>query len=179
MKLQIQFGERKGKKLSYPEKTQARPTLARARDVLFNWLISHSYHRVCDLFAGTGILGIEALSLGAEHVQFVDIKKSHLNQIKTVTQQLNFKNKTINFKEQDAFVFLKNAQSPYDLIFVDPPFDKNYHQNLLKELRQSPAVTPQTLIYFESPHEEEFDEQWKVLKEKKISKVKIYLIQKA
>ena len=179
MQVRIQFGERKGKKLTYPSDTNARPTLARARDVLFNWLIPFDYKKVCDLFAGTGILGLEALSLGAQTVHFIDCQKTHLHSIRKAASDLNLKDRSAICTHDDAFSFIDNQQQAFDLIFADPPFDKNYHQKLLDALFKSAIADQKTLIYLESDKQEIFDSNWRVLKEKKIAKVRIYLIQKA
>lgn len=178
MQLKIQFGRFKGKKLFYPVDYEARPTLARSRDVVFNWLGDLNGDRCLDLFAGTGVLGLEALSSGAKSVDFVDIKKRHLSQISRHLADLTCCKKQFTLSDIGAQAWLKKSSIPYDIIFVDPPFERKMYNQVLDWLRLSQAVCEKTLLYIEAPAGLEFDKSWQIIKEKKIAQVRIYLIKK-
>lgn len=177
MQLKIQFGLYKGRKLTYPKDYPARPSLARTRDVLFNWLQNLTSLKCLDLFAGSGILGIEALSLGAQSVDFIDLNKSNTVEIKKKLSLLNVE-KRCRIIHADALKWAKKAQGVYDIIFIDPPFDKEMHQAVLATLYQSVFVDHNTLLFIESPQNIDFSTSWDLVKEKKIGKVRIYLIKK-
>lgn len=177
MELKIQFGRFRGKKLRYPKDYKARPTLARSRDVLFNWCQHWSNWRCLDLFAGSAILGIEALSLGAGHVDFIEKEKKHVQQIVQKLTEIPFLG-NFSVKQTDAFKWLRKNHDSYDFIFLDPPFEENLHAKSLNALKDSPTLSESTLIFIESPKDLVFDPYWEVLKEKKIGKVRIYLIKK-
>jgi 16S rRNA (guanine966-N2)-methyltransferase len=177
MELKVQFGHFKGKKLRYPKNYDARPTLARSRDVLFNWCQKCTNWRCLDLFAGTAILGIEALSLGAGHVDFIDVEKKHVQQIVKQLTEMSFLG-SYSVKQMDAFKWLKKTHLSYDLIFLDPPFDRKFHQKLLLLLEDSTALSDSTMIFIESGEYLSFSQYWEVLKEKKLGNVRIYLIKK-
>lgn len=177
MELRVLFGSLKGRKICYPKNYEARPTLARTRDVLFNWQQSFKGMRSLDLFAGTGIIGLESLSLGGSHVDFIELSKKNAKTIKNKFSSLPIQGR-YGVHEVDAFEWIKKSHTPYDFIFIDPPFDKDLHDKLLSSLLESPCVNDDTLLFVESPSVLDFRFKWEVLKEKKIGKVKIYLIKK-
>ena len=176
MELKIQFGKFKGKRLKYSDKHQARPSLARARDVLFNWLYRCDDKKCLDLFAGSGVLGLEAFSLGAKSITFIDLSNFHIQGIK---DQLRLFNETPVFEcyHADAFEWLKKKTQQFDIIFLDPPFHQNLIDKVLNDLNFLKAVHEKTLIYLEAekgwlPS----TENWRIIKQKNISEVSIYLI---
>ncbi len=174
----IQFGQKKGKKLSYPINKNLRPTLARARDVLFNWLkCDLKEWRCLDLFAGTGILGIQALSLGAAHVDFVesDIHRGRILQMHL--DEMGYDRKSKIWCQQVQSCLQKHLdQECYDLIFLDPPFDQpELVETVFNHLGR--FCSEKSLIYFESPAQKIWNlpAQFSVWKEKKIGDVVIRL----
>ncbi|MBX9621267.1 MAG: 16S rRNA (guanine(966)-N(2))-methyltransferase RsmD [Alphaproteobacteria bacterium] len=131
--MRIVGGRFRGKKLAAPIHQGTRPTSDRARETLFNILL-HNPHlgpqvflgkRVLDVFAGTGALGLEALSRGAETVSFIEKDPAAL---KILRENLKaFDLPALQIFEEDATHLSRSFMVPFDLIFFDPP----YHQNLL------------------------------------------------
>jgi 16S rRNA (guanine966-N2)-methyltransferase len=131
--MRIIGGRFRGKKLVTPTHQGTRPTSDRARETLFNILL-HNPHlassvllgkRVLDVFAGTGALGLEALSRGAETVSFIENDPAAL---KVLRENLKaFDLPALQIFEEDATRLSRSSMAPFDLIFLDPP----YHQNLL------------------------------------------------
>ena len=131
--MRIVGGKFRGKKLVAPAHQGTRPTSDRARETLFNILL-HNPHlgpqvllekKVLDVFAGTGALGLEAFSRGAETVSFIENDPAAL---KVLRENLKaFDGATSQIFEEDAAHLSRSPMAPFDLIFLDPP----YHQNLL------------------------------------------------
>ena len=125
--LKITSGRFKKRKINVPRNSQVRPTQAKLRLHVFNYLADFLQNaKILDLYAGTGAFGIEALSRGAKHATFVDKVSKSIRTIEKNINTLGIKDKTTLIK-QDAIQFLVRAfkkQDLYDIIFIDPPFDK-------------------------------------------------------
>jgi 16S rRNA (guanine966-N2)-methyltransferase len=110
------------------QKNGLRPTMDRVRETLFNILQHGDFSalkraRVLDLFSGTGALGLEALSRGAEHASFVDIEEKSLDFVRENTMLLQA-HKGVTLLKRDATNLNKNTGRPFNLIFLDPPYGK-------------------------------------------------------
>jgi 16S rRNA (guanine966-N2)-methyltransferase len=120
-RLRIVGGRWRGMRIDFPPIEAIRPTPDRVRETLFNWLQEHILGAAClDLFAGSGALGIEALSRGALHVTFVDREPrivKHLNATLARLQAMNAEVVT-----SDALLYLKGPPRRFDTVFLDPPF---------------------------------------------------------
>jgi 16S rRNA (guanine966-N2)-methyltransferase len=131
MGLRIIAGEFKGKKLTSVRGKTIRPTADRTRESMFN-ILSHRVPEaiVLDLFAGTGALGIEALSRGAESAVFVDNSRESLSVIRRNVEScaLDDRASIIKWNIEKNLNCLKAVKTGFDLVFIDPP----YHRNLLK-----------------------------------------------
>lgn len=129
-----------------------RPTTDRVRESLFNVLQGGRFGdpirdaRVLDLFAGTGALGLEALSRGAAHVTFVDNGRAAQKLIKDNIIKLRRQSDTTLISSDAAH--LQNG-SPCDLIFLDPPYGQNLGQTALKTAISKGWVAPGALIAWE------------------------------
>jgi len=122
--VRIITGKYKGRTLKIPKNEDIRPTSDRVKETLFNILsnrINFEDLLVLDLFAGTGALGFEALSRGAEKVFFVDNYPKALKMIKDNAQILGCSDKIITVND-DALNFIDYADEKFDLIFADPPY---------------------------------------------------------
>jgi 16S rRNA (guanine(966)-N(2))-methyltransferase RsmD len=120
--MRVITGSAKGRKLfAFPkEKPGLRPTSGHVKESVFNIIqFDIEGRRVLDLFAGTGQLGVEALSRGAAFCDFVDIDTSI---VKKNVEALGFSDKS-NMRKTDAIAYLKTVSEKYDLIFLDPPYD--------------------------------------------------------
>lgn len=140
---------------SLPLKTPAgpdtRPTTDRIKETLFNMLQPYLSDAVfVDLFSGSGGIGIEALSRGARHAYFVENDKRALA---CIVENLKFTKFTeqATVLRQDAVSALYGIhEQTVDVIFMDPPYDRDYERQVLQVLRELPWVTPDTLIVTEA-----------------------------
>ncbi|MEL0047724.1 MAG: 16S rRNA (guanine(966)-N(2))-methyltransferase RsmD [Gammaproteobacteria bacterium] len=123
--VRINSGSLRGRKITFPDVEGLRPTLGRSRQTLFNWLRPMLRETKClDLFAGSGALGIEAASNGAEHVAFVEQQRQVGDCLKRSLEKLDLQNQT-SLTVGDGITFLRQSSEPFDVIFVDPPFAAN------------------------------------------------------
>jgi 16S rRNA (guanine966-N2)-methyltransferase len=113
-------GEFRGRRLSAPRGLRTRPTADRVREALFSMLGDVSGARVLDLYAGSGALGIEALSRGAASVVFVERDPRAAAVIERNLASLGLEQQVVR---QDAIRFLARARGMFDLVFCDPPYD--------------------------------------------------------
>ena len=188
--LRIIAGQWRGRKLSFATAPGLRPTPDRVRETLFNWLQGHLHDARClDLFAGSGALAFEALSRGAGHVTLVENNREAANELRENIALLQTDNALLI--QADAFQYLdaqcfdgKPQSSPtqaFDLIFLDPPFRKNYLPKLLTSVHEKNLLTKGGVIYLEyeneaNPQLEEALEPFEVLKEKKAGQIISQLI---
>lgn len=122
--IRIIGGQWRGRKLSFSGGSDLRPTLGRTRETLFNWLRPHIAGTRClDLFAGSGALGFEALSQGAEHVVLVERNPPTVQSLKKSIAALGVAERCSVIKS-DAAVYLGGLAEPFDIAFIDPPFDR-------------------------------------------------------
>jgi 16S rRNA (guanine966-N2)-methyltransferase len=122
--LRIIAGRHRGRRLRFPPGVDIRPTPDRVRETLFNWLQPRiDGARVLDLFAGSGALGLEALSRGAGQVVFVERDRSAAAAIETVTREWGQTNARIACADALAWLAAADAASPFDIVFLDPPYD--------------------------------------------------------
>ncbi len=161
--MRIISGLARGRKLATPGQSKAiRPTTDRAREALFSILGNRvAAARILDLFAGTGALGLEALSRGAKLVVFVDYHHAALQLIRknctNCIQSMEFAsfNKPVILKHDLQRNFhLKFPQSVkdtvFDLIFLDPPYGQGLAKSCLNEIDTSDLIHPSTLVIAEA-----------------------------
>ena len=131
---------------------QTRPTSNRIKETLFNILqpvVQGS--RFLDLFAGSGAIGIEALSRGAREAVFVEKSRQACACIEDNLTRTHLKEKA-SVMTTDVFAAVKRLAlkgQPFDIIFLDPPYDAGYEEEVLRELAASPLVNEDTLIIAE------------------------------
>ena len=149
--IRIIGGKWKGKKIYFNLNDDLRPTPDRAKETLFNWLGQDLSEMHClDLFSGTGALGLEALSRGAKKVTFVEKNKDYLQKIKKVYLEMSQKEDCDFYcAECLEWVQSKSSKAKYDLIFIDPPFNKNLIDNLLSNILRRELLSESGKIYFE------------------------------
>lgn len=150
--LRIIGGQWRGRRLSVSAAAGLRPTADRNRETLFNWLQgSLQGARALDLFAGTGALGLEALSRGAASAVFVERNRRVGNALKAALVQLDAGARA-RLVIDDALRFLKRTPPPtaFDLVFLDPPFNSDLLAVTITALVQPGWLNPGAQIYLES-----------------------------
>ncbi len=150
--LRIIAGKFKARKCIFPDQIEGlRPTQDRVRETLFNWLMGSIIDAKClDAFAGSGALGLEALSRGAKSCYFVEKNKHAIYTLKENCLRLNINNAKIT--QADALSILASDVN-YDLIFLDPPFAGNMLETALEIILKNKSVDSSTLIYIECAKE--------------------------
>jgi 16S rRNA (guanine966-N2)-methyltransferase len=177
--IRITGGNLKGKKIPFDFKSSLRPTSSKLREVLFNWLQFEIQDYKClDLFAGTGALGIEAISRGAEKTVFIESNKKNYLSIKNSISELNLKNYSMVLFKDGLNWIKENDLSMFDLILLDPPFNKNYEIKALEIFYKNKNLKSSCKIYIEFSKFFEFKlpDSFEVLKEKIVGDVKVLLV---
>jgi 16S rRNA (guanine966-N2)-methyltransferase len=124
--LRIIAGRHRGRRLQFPAGVDIRPTPDRVRETLFNWLQPRiEQARVLDLFAGSGALGLEALSRGAAHVTFVEKDRRAAAAIEAVTREWGESGARVSCTGALEWLATNGAEPPFDIVFLDPPYDSN------------------------------------------------------
>jgi len=148
--LRIIGGQWRGRKLTFSPAPGLRPTTDRVRETLFNWLAPVIHQARClDLFAGSGALGIEALSRGAAHCDFVDLSAAALDRIRAHLDTLGAAHRGACHR-LPASDFLAAAEQPYDIVFVDPPFGQALVAPTCRLLASSGLLARGAAVYVES-----------------------------
>lgn len=149
-RIRIIGGNLRNSRLDVPDLPGLRPTAERLRETLFNWLApTITGARVLDLCAGTGALGIEALSRGAGSVQFVEREARVAQALRQNLERLKLADAPV--AALDAQVFLRGSGRPHDLVLLDPPFALTLWEALAQQLEQGGWLAVAALIYVESP----------------------------
>jgi len=167
--LRIISGAFKGRKLHSHQGLSLRPTSDRTRESIFN-ILSSSFEtfdsrRVLDLYAGTGALGIEALSRGAYKATFVEMEK---NALSVLQRNVSFipdpgRYEIIGTTAASAIKLLQKRGERFDLIFMDPPYGKNLVQTTLAALAETALFTRQSLVLCEHFIRDRIEEQYGTL----------------
>lgn len=163
--MRIIAGRFKGRVLTSFQADHIRPTTDRVKESLFNKWMRHTEDAlVLDLFAGTGNLGIESLSRGAQHVDFVEMNPKSIAILKKNLDLLKIESNEYSIFKQDVLIYLKKySGNPYNLILVDPPFTEKMAHDVMLALDGSKAFNENTLIAIESVKKERIDEEYQNL----------------
>lgn len=152
--MRIVGGEYRGRTLAGPRSLAVRPTSDRLRETLFN-ILHHGYGlpradtRVLDLFAGTGALGLEALSRGAAHALFVEAGVEGRGLIRRNVEALGLTGRTRVFRRDAACLGAAGTVPPFDLVFCDPPYRKGLGEQALKSAAAGGWLAPGALCVLE------------------------------
>ncbi|MDO9759312.1 16S rRNA (guanine(966)-N(2))-methyltransferase RsmD [Glaesserella parasuis] len=165
----------RGRKLPVLNAEGLRPTTDRVKETLFNWLMMDiAGSRCLDCFAGSGSLGIEALSRQAQAVVFLEKFADAANQLKKNLVSLKAENGKVIQTDTLLFLAQKNSEMPFDLVFVDPPFHQGFVPQVLTALEQNGWLAENALIYVETEKNHSplvLPEHWQVIKEKTAGQV--------
>jgi len=143
-------GSWRGRKLGFDPTAGLRPTGDRIRETLFNWLAADIEGARCaDLFAGTGALGLEALSRGAAHCDFVDTSRAATARVAGYLDALGARDRG-RCHTGTAQDFLAHTTRAFDLVFIDPPFALEIAQDICNALAAGRLVREGGLVYVET-----------------------------
>ncbi|EGT4507059.1 16S rRNA (guanine(966)-N(2))-methyltransferase [Cronobacter sakazakii] len=147
--IRIIGGQWRGRKLPVPDSPGLRPTTDRVRETLFNWLAPYLVGARClDCFAGSGALGLEALSRYAADATLLEMERGVAQQLQKNLATL--KSSAAKVVNTNTLNFLNQNGEPHDIVFVDPPFRKGLLEETLNLLETRGWLAPQALIYVES-----------------------------
>ena len=169
--MRVIAGDARGRKLAAPKNLRVRPTADRVKEALFSMLVSRlgefDEMRVLDIFAGTGALGIEALSRGAGYAVFVDAHPESAELIRKNLETTGFAGKA-KVVVQDATSALKRltgGEAPFHLVFIDPPYHEGHTESTLESLASSPLIDQGTTIVAEFSSKERIPSRFGNLQE--------------
>ena len=152
-------GQFKRRSLNFIDAEGLRPTPDRLRETLFNWLLADIHDaRVLDSCAGSGVLGFESLSRGAQHCTFIEANHHQSQVLQQSAQQLLLDNSHYQIIQGRAELVLNDqCTQPFDIVFIDPPYAKDLWQSILTTLFTQDLINTDTLIYLEA--DKDLDEQ--------------------
>jgi 16S rRNA (guanine966-N2)-methyltransferase len=154
---------------------ELRPTPDRVRETLFNWLGQDLTGAIClDLFAGSGALGFEAASRGAQRVVMVERDPATFATLQRTRAALDAR--VVELFRADGLEFLRADRGRYDLVFLDPPFRSAEWTRLLALL--SERMTPAGRVYCESAAQPELPAGWEMWKEGRAGQVRFQLVKR-
>lgn len=178
--IRIIGGKWRSRKITFPNTLDLRPTPDRVRETLFNWLTPYLEGARClDLFAGSGALGLEALSRDALEVVAIENNREALQALNDNIRHL--KADRITTIMSDALTWLETNSTPFDIIFLDPPYQSHALRSVFSLLEANNWLQESSLIYFESHTPFKLDDlpqTWHLLRDKKAGRVYYYLAQK-
>ncbi|MDF2690978.1 MAG: methyltransferase [Gammaproteobacteria bacterium] len=174
-------GKWRGRKIYFPDSKGLRPSSDFVRETLFNWLMASTWGSLClDAFAGSGSIGFEALSRGAEKVFFIEQQPAVFKQLQLTASQIGATQQSHFIQENTLKWLQKPASMQFDLIFLDPPFQQQLLVPCLQAIQKNHWLKPTGYIYVE--YEREFDlgpyipEGLNMIKDKQIGEVRYGLL---
>lgn len=167
----------RGRKLPVHDAEGLRPTTDRVKETVFNWLAPTIPHARClDLFAGSGGLGFEAASRQAEQVTLVELNPTAFRQLQRNIATL--KTDRLQVVNQDALAYLNQTGTPFDVVFLDPPFRQGLLQQTITLLEENGWLANEAQIYVETEKElplEGIPAHWHLHREKTAGQVSFRL----
>ena len=152
--MRIVGGKYRHRIIIYPDDaSHTRPTKDRVREAIFSALGDISGARVLDLYAGSGAMGLEALSRGASHATFVDISLVAIKVIKDNISNLKIDNseyEVIKNRDINALEFLKQKGEKFDLIILDPPYEEGQYEVIVTKLNNDGLLSENAIIVMEA-----------------------------
>lgn len=180
-RLRIVAGNWRSRLLDIADVEGLRPTSERIRETLFNWLAPRLHGARClDLYAGTGALGLEALSRGAASAVFVEASRQAAATLRSNIEIVDAAS-AATVTCRDALAFLQNGEcGPFDIVFLDPPFAADLLGQTCRLLAEKPLLANGALVYLEqdkSQPEPALPAGWQVRKLKTAGNVRYLLVQ--
>ena len=178
-RLRIVAGNWRSRLLDIADVEGLRPTSERIRETLFNWLAPHLEGAKClDLFAGTGALGLEALSRGARHATFVEQAAAAVRQLEKNIGVVGAA-AAATVVQGDALQYLRNADGPFDIVFLDPPFAADLLGETCRLLDERKLLVDGGLVYLEldrTQDEPALPDGWETIRSKTAGNVRYMLV---
>ena len=177
-KVRIIGGKWKRRKLGFPNRVNLRPTPDRVRETLFNWLTHDVVEARClDLFAGSGALGFEALSRGAQHATFVERDPLVVKAL-AANQALLGATASSTLVRGLALPWLRRQQQTWDLVFLDPPYRGNQLAGALTILLENDLLASGALLAVDLPARATPPAgPWRVLKQTRAGDAQLLLLE--
>jgi 16S rRNA (guanine966-N2)-methyltransferase len=179
--LRIIAGTWRGRRFRFTAQADIRPTPDRVRETLFNWLRERVPGARClDLCAGSGALGLEALSRGAARVHFVESDAAAVRDLRARLIEWSAEGGTV--ERMDALRYLRTKPEPFDIVFLDPPFAAGLLRAAAQLLEDREWLAPGALIYVESSARVELPElpqSWRLTKTDRAGEVAYQLFERA
>jgi 16S rRNA (guanine966-N2)-methyltransferase len=179
-RLRIVAGKWRSRLLEIADVPGLRPTSERIRETLFNWLApSISGARCLDLFAGTGALGLEALSRGAASTVFVETSRKAAATLEANIETIKAGDTAVVVREDALDYLRKGEHGPFDIVFLDPPFAADLQGDLCRLLAAGEMLADGALVYLEEDRGKapaEIPDEWEVLKSKAAGNVRYSLL---
>ena len=176
--VRIISGHYKGRKLTIKDPA-VKPTPDRVRETLFSWLgpiVQNS--NILDLFAGSGVLGIEALSRGGKHLTLIDSSANVYRRLEQQIESIGICNYTNLCTDSIEFISCKNKKDSFDIIFIDPPYGTYDLLEIIALLYKNGWASKRTWVYYETNNPITTEDQlgFYIYKESRASKVYYGLI---
>lgn len=172
--MRVVSGKYRGKILKEFELNSTKPTTDRVKESIFNLIQFDVVDAVVlDLFAGTGALGIEAISRGAKKTYLVD---SNMQAIKIIKDNLNGIDGDYVVENIDYQTYLKTSKTKFDIVLLDPPYKTNFGLDAIRTLIEKDLINHGGIIIFETSEENNFDLNFEGfdIKKKKYGKIIVF-----
>ena len=173
--LRIIGGTHRSRLVPFPDRDGLRPTGDRVRETLFNWLRPEVAGARClDLFAGSGALGFEALSRGADSVTLLDSDANVVRQLRENAENLGFDGAVIEQARAADWLARPGHQGEFDIAFLDPPFAEELLYESCRALQENGVMKPGAQVYLENESpllEDKLPACWQAIKLKSAGNV--------
>lgn len=180
--MRVITGMARGRKLKEPSGLETRPTTDRVKEAIFSSIqFEIEGRKVLDLFGGTGQMGIEALSRGAAHCTFLDMRKEAVGIIRDNVAICDFIDQSTVI-QGDAIAFLSRCREKFDLIFLDPPYDSGLLEKAMEIITEIDIVSENGIIICENGSNHgwpEPSEPYRFQKEYRYGKIRTALYRRA
>ena len=177
--VRIISGKFKSRTVTFPDRSDLRPTGNRIREVLFDWLqLEIAKSRCLDLFAGSGALGIESLSRGAESATFIESDHRTSLFLQDNLKSLDVTNGFVYFTSAIQWLECLSHIGPFDIVFLDPPFKNNLLIDCCKLLENKSVISEGGFIYIETDNDSSLKAlplRWRLERQKRTGNVTFYL----
>ena len=177
--MRVITGSARGRRLKTPENYDIRPTTDNVKESVFNIIqFDIEGRRVLDLFAGTGQLGIEALSRGAAHCDFIEHNGTAYNVVSKNVQTARVQDRASLHRVEARDFLAKAAAKKYSLIFLDPPYGGTILENALSGIERFDILSANGIIICESAVEDRFAHGFEVVRERRYGATMITVLRR-